>query len=62
MTWLLKLLEAMSPQIVEAFKQGMQKLLQALYEKALKTDNKWDDLGIEMMAKVFGVTLTEPND
>lgn len=52
----------MSPQIVEAFKQGMQKLLQGLYEKALTTDNKWDDLGVEMMAKVFDVELQEPDN
>lgn len=62
MTWLLKLLEQMSPQIVEAFKVGMKNMLQGLYEKALETENKWDDWGVEMMAKVFGVELEIPNE
>lgn len=59
MTWLLKLLEKMSPEIVVAFQELMKKLLQDLYEKALKTENKWDDWGVEMMATVFGVELEE---
>lgn len=59
MTWLLRLLEKMSPEIVDAFKELMKKLLQDLYEKALKTENKWDDWGVEMMATVFGVELEE---
>ena len=50
----------MSPQIVEAFKLGLQELLQDLYEKALKTENTWDDLGVKVAAKVFSVDLTEP--
>jgi len=62
MTWLLKLIEQMSPQIVEAFKAGLTKMLKELYKKALETDNKWDDWGVEMMAKVFGVELPEAND
>lgn len=60
MTWLLRLLETMSPQIVQAFKEGLRGLLQNLYESALKTDNEWDDLGVKMIAKVFGVDLKEP--
>jgi len=60
MTWLLTLLKQMSPQMVDAFKAGLKKLLQELYNQALKTDNKWDDWGIEMMAKVFGVELEIP--
>lgn len=60
MAWLLTLLKQMSPQIVEAFKAGLKKLLQELYEKALETDNKWDDWGVEMMAKVFDVELEIP--
>lgn len=60
MTWLLTLLKQMSPQIVDAFKAGLKKLLQELYEKALQTENKWDDWGVEMMAKVFGVELEIP--
>jgi hypothetical protein len=72
MTWLLKLLEQMSPSIVSGFHEGMTKLLQGLYDKAFYrvlpdgtekgTKNKWDDLGIKMMAMVFGVELTEPKD
>jgi len=60
MTWLLELLKKMSPQIVEAFKGGLKKLLQELYEKALETPNEWDDWGIKMIAQVFGIELTEP--
>jgi len=60
MTWLLKILEQVSPQIEEAFKAGLQKLMQELYEKALKTENDWDNWAVKMMAKVFGVELTEP--
>ena len=59
MTWLLKLLEKMSPEIVVAFQGLMKKLLQELYEKALKTENKYDDLGVKMMATVFGIELEE---
>lgn len=55
MTWLLKLLEQMSPQIVEAFKKGLGKLLDELAELAKETPNKWDDWGVEMMRKVFGL-------
>jgi hypothetical protein len=62
MTWLLKLLEAMSPEIVVAFKEMIRAGLQALYEKALETENEWDDLGVKTMAKVFGVELQEPTD
>ena len=62
MTWLLRLLEQMSPQIVEAFKAGLARLLKEVYQKALATDNKWDDWGVEMMAKVFGVELDAEAD
>ena len=62
MTWLLKLLEKMSPEIVAAFTEMIRAGLQSLYEKALKTENKWDDWGIEMMATVFGIELKEPED
>lgn len=55
MTWLLKLLEQMSPAIVNAFKEGLKKLLDELAIKAAETPNKWDDWGVEMMRKVFGV-------
>ena len=61
MTWLLKLLEQMSPQIVAAFQEMMKRGLQSLYEKALETPNKWDDMGVEVIAKVFGVELQEPD-
>lgn len=60
MTWLLKLLEKMSPEIVAAFNRMLTELLQNLYEQALKTPNKWDDWGVEMIATVFGVELKEP--
>ena len=60
MTWLLKLLKKMSPQIVEAFGEGLQQLLQKLYENALETENEWDDLGVKMIAQVFDVQLEEP--
>jgi len=55
MTWLLKLLQQMSPAIVEAFKDGLTKLLDELAVKAAETDNKWDDWGVEMMRKVLNV-------
>ena len=55
MTWLLKLLQQMSPAIVEAFKDGLKKLLDELAVKAAETDNKWDDWGVEMMRKVLNV-------
>ena len=55
MTWLLKLLQQMSPAIVEAFKDGLEKLLDELAAKAAETDNKWDDWGVEMMRKVLNV-------
>ena len=60
MTWLLKLLEQMSPQIAAAFAEMMKSGLQSLYVKALETDNKWDDWGVLMIATVFGVELEEP--
>lgn len=62
MTWLLKLLEKMSPEIVAAFKKMIRTGLQSLYEKALKTENKWDDRGVEIMAAVFDVELQEPTE
>ena len=62
MTWLFKILDQMSPVIADGFKEGLQGLLQKLYEQALKTDNSWDDLGIKVAAKVFGVELTEPTE
>lgn len=61
MTWLRELLKVMTPNIVEAFQQMIKDGLQSLYDKALETDNKWDDMGIEIMAKVFGVELKEPD-
>lgn len=57
MTWLLRLLESMSPQIVAALKEGLATVLKAVYKKALETENKWDDRGIEIIAKVVGVDL-----
>lgn len=60
MTWLIKLLEQMSPQIVAAFKSGLVKLLQELAVQAAKTENKWDDWGIAMIAKVLGVEIDVP--
>jgi len=62
MTWLLKLLEKMSPEIVAAFQEMMRRGLQSLYEKALKTPNGWDDAGVKMMAAVFGIELQEPDN
>lgn len=53
MTWLLRILEPMSPQIVDAFKSGLIKLLDELAERAAKTENKWDDWGVEVMRKVL---------
>ena len=55
MTWLLKLLQQMSPAIVEAFKDGLKKLLDELAAKAAETDNKWDDIFVDVARKVFGV-------
>lgn len=55
MTWLFKLLEAMSPQIVKAFQEGLDKLLDELAEKAKQTENKWDDWGVEMIRKILKV-------
>jgi len=55
MTWLLKLLEQMSPAIVEAFKDGLKKLLDNLAEKAKETPNEWDDWGVAMIRKVLNV-------
>jgi hypothetical protein len=55
MTWLFELLKAMSPTLVEAFKDGLKKLLDELAIKAAETDNKWDDWGVEMIRKVLRV-------
>jgi len=60
MTWLLKLLEKMTPEIAEAFHTGLTKLLQALYEKALETENGWDDWGVKLIANTFSVELEKP--
>lgn len=49
----------MSPTLVEHFQKGLSELLSKLYADAKQTDNKWDDLGIEMIAKVFQVELKE---
>lgn len=53
MTWLFKLLDQMSPTLVDAFRDGMKQLLDNLAEKAAETENKWDDWGVEMIRKVF---------
>ncbi len=55
MTWLFVTLKAMSPQIADAFKDGIKKILDDLAEKAKATPNKWDDMGDAMMRKVFKV-------
>lgn len=55
MTWLFVTLKAMSPVLVEAFKDGIKKLLDDLAEKAKETPNKWDDMGVAMIRKVFKV-------
>jgi len=60
MTWFFELLKAMSPQIAQALKDGLQRLLQKLYDDALETENGWDDWGIKMIAKVVDVELIEP--
>lgn len=60
MTWFRELLKAMTPDIVAALKEMLRDGLNKLYAKALETDNKWDDIGIEMVAKVFGIELEEP--
>ncbi len=57
MTWLLRLLEQMSPQIVDEYQKGTSKMLSELYKKALETENKWDDWGVEMIAKILGVEI-----
>ena len=62
MTWLLRLLEKMTPEIVAGFNEGLQQLLQKLYEMALKTENKWDDWGVRLMANTFGVELKETDE
>lgn len=60
MTWLMNLLEKMSPEIVAALREGLTDLLQKCYEKALRTENRWDDRAIETMAAVAKVELFEP--
>lgn len=54
MTWLFRILESMTPELVGMFKDGLKELLNKLEAKALETPNKWDDWGVEMMKKVFG--------
>jgi hypothetical protein len=55
MTWLFTLLTQMSPTLVEAFKDGLKKLLDELAEKAKATPNKWDDAGVDIIRKVLKV-------
>lgn len=55
MTWLFTSLKAMSPQLVEAFKSGLKDLLDKLEAMAKETPNKWDDMAVSMMKKVFKV-------
>lgn len=62
MTWLFRILERMSPELVKAFKEGLKELMQKMYEQALKTESGWDDWGVRMMAQVFDVELTEPDN
>jgi len=58
MTWLLKILEKMSPEIVTAFREMLDVGLNELYKKAVADKrSKWDDRGVEMIAAVFGVEL-----
>lgn len=59
MTWLLKTLIKMSPELVEAFKDGMKTLLNHLNEMAKKTPNEWDDLGVKIIANVFDIELED---
>lgn len=53
MTWLLKLLEKVSPDIVDSFREGLALLLDKLEEKAKATPNKWDDIFIDMARRVL---------
>lgn len=55
MTWLFRLLESMSPQIVTGFKEGLKELLDKLDVMAKETPNKWDDWGVAMIRKVLKV-------
>lgn len=55
MTWLIVLLKSMSPTIVGAFQEGLKKLLDELAVKAAETENKLDDMGVDVMRKVFKV-------
>lgn len=55
MTWLFKLLEEMSPTLVEAFKDGLKQLLDELARMAEQTPNKWDDRGVAIIRKVLKV-------
>lgn len=55
MTWLFRLLESMSPQLVNGFKDGLKELLDKLAAMAAETPNKWDDIGVAMIRKVFKV-------
>ena len=55
MTWLFRTLEAMSPTLVKAFKEGLKELLDKLAGMAKETPNRWDDMGVSMIRKVFKV-------
>jgi len=55
MTWLFNLLEAMSPILVQAFKDGLKELLDKLEKMAAETENKWDDRGVAIIRKVLQV-------
>ena len=55
MTWLFKMLVKMSPEIVDALKVGLKKLCDDLEEKAKKTENKWDDIAVDMLRNTLGV-------
>jgi len=59
----LKLAGVVLPQIIDLLspmiRTELGTLLRDLYEKALLTDNPWDDYGIEFLAQILAIELPE---
>ena len=55
LSWLAKLLATILPMVTPAIRDELFELLKKLHEKALKTDNPFDDYLTQFLLDLFGI-------
>lgn len=56
---LAKMLPMILGRMTPILREELEKLMRSLYVKALQTENPWDDMALEFIGSVLGVSLED---